>query len=128
MAPLVCLSPALFCQGIARSDDNLREVAQALGILHEPVTRHQIGVVVTDGLEKFITEFEWTPAESGGLLAEIYRFLSALLLNRSGEIVNLELFDIVGAQPHPLPQEVQSSSGVEQWAEETGRLLVFHDR
>lgn len=129
MPPLLCPSPVILDHSFPRDDYQLRTAALSLGNLLSCIQSGQSVLILTATLRDFIKDIDWNSPMNHGLLREIYKTFSQLLLTRPRELLQVDVSSISGHMPHPLTKGTLPDKGnVEFWSDEVGRLLTLHDR
>jgi hypothetical protein len=104
-------------------------VAIALGELSQCIQHNEAHLVLTDTLRAFVAEIDWNrPPGPQGLIREIYLLLNQWFLQQHDGLVVVNVENVGGYQPHPVPLGCQTQGLVELWADELGRILYLHDR
>jgi hypothetical protein len=125
MPALIGLSPRLADHTFPRDDYELRLVARALGKLSELVDNQTVRILRTEFFVTLLTEFKWDG--NGSLKNQIFTHLNLWFLHGKAVAVQADI-GAVPHMPHPIPENCQTQQGLEEiWADEMGRLLVFHD-
>ena len=130
MTPLLCLSPVMLEQSFPRDDDQLSTAALALGNILGAVANGDARLILTATLRQFVEEeIDWSSPKTQGVLREIYRTFNQLFLTTPQELLQLDLSEVSGHEPHPSPLGTDPTEGlIVFWRDEVGRLLVLHDK
>lgn len=128
MPPLLCPSPTILDHSFPRDDYELRTAAVSLGNIISCSQSGRSRIVLTPILRDFIADMDWTSPRNQGILRDIYKAFSHLLLTAPRDLLQIDVSSISGHMPHPLPQGTSPDKGnVEFWSDEVGRLLILHD-
>jgi hypothetical protein len=127
MPPLICPSPIILDQSFPRTDDELRRISNALGMIQQQLKNNEIHLLVTLVQKQFIYEFDWSKAEIHPLLRDIRRLMSQLFTRSDEKRIDLDVSNILEYNLHPLPEGCEGVGLSEIWADEMGRTLVKHD-
>lgn len=130
MPPLVCLPTIVLDHSFPRDAHQLELVCQALGALVKHVQSEEIGVVLTDLLSEFVEDtnnISWERrSREYPLPNDIRALLSQWFLQPGFPSLRIDLSDIEGYLPHPLPLGCEGGLAL-FWSDEVGRLLALHD-
>jgi hypothetical protein len=127
MPALLVPSPIMLDQSFPRSSGELSLVAVALGELETLVEQGAAQIVLTPTLCDFLADFDWSRDEANRLVHDIFRLLSQWALQQHGVSLSVDVSDVTGHEPHPVPNECHSQGLVDIWSDEIGRLLKCHD-
>lgn len=128
MTALLVLSPSIFDHSFPRNDPELQRVSDALGQIEAEIEKETCLVLITDFMAECFSLFDWQNARNYGLLNDIYRLLSALILRQDASSIRVEVADIPCSRVHPAPQTAADSDVSARWQDEIGRLLSEHIR
>ncbi|NBO66034.1 MAG: hypothetical protein EBU88_14535, partial [Acidobacteria bacterium] len=127
MPPMLVPSPAMLDQSFPRSTDELMDTVGALGQLEELIRQGAVQIILTPTLCDFLQGFDWSREEHNRIITDVYRLLAQWALQQSDGARSVDLDDVSGHSPHPVPNEFSSVGLIEVWADEIGRLLKCHD-
>lgn len=127
MPSLICASHRILDQSFPRDAEELRIVAIALGELENLIQSDTIHLVLTDGLQEIIDEFDWNRSGPYPLLNDLYRLLSIWLLQPDPRLVKIDVSEIRDYHTHPVIEGCTNEGLVEVWSDEMGKLLSLHD-
>lgn len=130
MPPLLTPSPIILDQSFPRDENELREVAWALGEIVGYLERDDIHLLLTETLRDFVedTSIEWNQAPGPqGILREIYNLFSQWFLQRHSRLIEIDVSQVDNYSAHPIPQRCENQGMIELWSDELGRILAIHD-
>ena len=111
MPPLLCPSPVILDHSFPRDDYQLRTAALSLGNLLSCIQSGQSVLILTATLREFIKDIDWNSPRNHGLLREIYKTFSQLLLTTPRELLQVDVSSVSGHMPHPLPKGTLADKG-----------------
>jgi len=129
MPSLLCPSPLMLDHSFPRTEEELKQVVDALSELQELLEKNDAHLVFTTALASFIERFDWGRSrECMPVLITIHNLLSAWVLAGNERIIRADVEHVTDHTPHPVPAGCPTESElVADWSDELGRLLRVHD-